>query len=566
MRLRPCGPAAYLLDLEATPSPETALRLRRLRAELALTAPSGVRDLVPGYASLLVEAAPGPSGGRVRAWLDQMLARGGDAAAPGAPTDAGEPAHRVVEVAYGDGADREELERRLGLSWGAIVQAHREARYTVAFLGFTPGFPYLLGLPEALHTPRRDTPRTRVPAGSVAIAGAQAGIYPSASPGGWWLVGRTKVALFDPGAWPPTTWAPGDTVEFREVPANAPRHARPPQERAMPAGTATAPPASGPAPDVATDPTQDPANDPTRGVAIDVVEAWPPSASVQAGPRWWVGHLGMAQAGALDPVALELANEAVGNPRLAPAVELVLLPLRLVARRDLLAAVAGGGHHATLAGRPVRPGAPFAWPAGSELALLPTRGPGATSYVALRGGLASRLVRGSRSTDLRAGVGGTAAALRPGTTLSVSAARAREPRATAGLVRYPELVRVRVHPGPQYDADTFRALTGTAFRVASLDRTGVRLDGPALASPSADVTSEGSPWGAVQLPADGRPIILLADRGRTGGYAKAAVVDVRDLWRLAQARPGSEVWLEPAPHAEPATDTAWAAPPTTLEP
>jgi allophanate hydrolase subunit 2 len=100
---------------------------------------------------------------------------------------------------------------------------------------------------------------------------------------------------------------------------------------------------------------------------------------------------------------------------------------------------------------------------------------------------------------------------------------------------------LRLHPGPQFDAETFARLTQTRFRVAGFDRTGVRLEGPGLPQVAPDVRSEGSPWGALQLPADGQPIVLLADRGRTGGYAKPAVVDVRDLWRLAQAPAGTEV-------------------------
>jgi allophanate hydrolase subunit 2 len=102
-------------------------------------------------------------------------------------------------------------------------------------------------------------------------------------------------------------------------------------------------------------------------------------------------------------------------------------------------------------------------------------------------------------------------------------------------------VLVRLHAGPQFDAEAFASLAGRAFRIADLDRTGARLDGPAVPHPAPSIPSDGSPLGAVQIPPDGRPIVLLADRGRTGGYAKPAVVDPRDLWRFAQARPGDEV-------------------------
>jgi allophanate hydrolase subunit 2 len=98
-----------------------------------------------------------------------------------------------------------------------------------------------------------------------------------------------------------------------------------------------------------------------------------------------------------------------------------------------------------------------------------------------------------------------------------------------------------VYPGPQYDDETFTALTRTTYSLADADRTGARLDGPPLGLPAPLAESDGSPLGAVQVPPDGRPIVLLADRGRTGGYAKPAVVDPRDLWRLAQAKPSDRV-------------------------
>jgi allophanate hydrolase subunit 2 len=103
-----------------------------------------------------------------------------------------------------------------------------------------------------------------------------------------------------------------------------------------------------------------------------------------------------------------------------------------------------------------------------------------------------------------------------------------------------------LHPGLQHDPVALEALLSGRFVVGSRDRTGARLAGPPIHLARHDVRSQGVPWGAVQVPADGQPIVLLADRGRTGGYAVPAVVDPRDLWQLAQARPGSEVWFVPA--------------------
>ncbi|WNJ94839.1 5-oxoprolinase subunit PxpB [Vibrio ruber] len=121
-----------------------------------------------------------------------------------------------IAVRFGgeDGPDLAHVADLAGLSIEAVVRLYTEAEYRVYFLGFQPGFAYLGGLPEALHTPRHASPRTTIPAGSVAIGGAQTGVYPNASPGGWQVIGRTDVVLFDPQRTPPSFWLPGDRVKF----------------------------------------------------------------------------------------------------------------------------------------------------------------------------------------------------------------------------------------------------------------------------------------------------------------------------------------------------------------
>jgi len=121
-----------------------------------------------------------------------------------------------IPVRYGGshGPDLAEVARATGLREDEVVAAHAGCEYDVRFVGFSPGFPYLAGLPERLHTPRREAPRSHVPAGSVAIAGAQAGIYPVRSPGGWNVIGQTDFILFDPARRNPATLAPGDRVRF----------------------------------------------------------------------------------------------------------------------------------------------------------------------------------------------------------------------------------------------------------------------------------------------------------------------------------------------------------------
>jgi len=133
-------------------------------------------------------------------------------------SEALDPESRYIEipVVYGTaaGPDLGEVARHAGLSEKQVVELHSSIDYVVWFLGFQPGFPYLGGLPEQLATPRRDEPRLQVPAGSVGIGGAQTGIYPLATPGGWQLIGHTPLPLFDPHRDEPVLLRPGDTVRF----------------------------------------------------------------------------------------------------------------------------------------------------------------------------------------------------------------------------------------------------------------------------------------------------------------------------------------------------------------
>nr|WP_325042606.1 5-oxoprolinase subunit PxpB [Neisseria weaveri] len=124
--------------------------------------------------------------------------------------------HIDIPVYYGGeyGPDLAEVAAYHSTGIREIVKRHTEPLYTVFMMGFQPGFPYLGGLPEHLHTPRRDNPRTSLPAGSVGIGGGQTGIYPFASPGGWQIIGRTETALFRADLYPPTLLAAGDTVRF----------------------------------------------------------------------------------------------------------------------------------------------------------------------------------------------------------------------------------------------------------------------------------------------------------------------------------------------------------------
>ncbi|MBN1094728.1 allophanate hydrolase subunit 1 [Blastococcus sp. TML/C7B] len=201
MRVLPYGDRALLVEVDE-PGGVPAVHWALTAAPLP-----GQRELVPAARTVLVVLDRPPTELDVAALRRLPL---GEAA----PGQAGAPV--VLPVVF-DGPDLAEVAERAGRSVPDVVAALTAVELTVAFSGFAPGFGYLTGLPADLHVPRRATPRTRVPAGSVALAGPYAGVYPRASPGGWQLVGRTDAVLFDVDREPPALLAPGARVRFQDV-------------------------------------------------------------------------------------------------------------------------------------------------------------------------------------------------------------------------------------------------------------------------------------------------------------------------------------------------------------
>lgn len=221
-RIESLGEDALLLRFADAIDIGVNRRVHAAAAAIARVRPHWLRELVPAYASLALQVDLEALGGadplgRARAWL-QALALDDDADPP--EVDA-EPI--VIPVHYGGefGPDLEALARHAGLAPEDVVRRHAAGAYRVAMLGFAPGFPYLLGLDPALAMPRLPTPRTQVAAGSVGIGGAQTGIYPRAGPGGWRVIGRTPLRLFDPARASPSLLAPGQRVRFEPVDAAA---------------------------------------------------------------------------------------------------------------------------------------------------------------------------------------------------------------------------------------------------------------------------------------------------------------------------------------------------------
>ncbi|MFG1942581.1 allophanate hydrolase subunit 1 [Nonomuraea sp. NPDC048826] len=185
----------------------------RLDAALRGERPPGVLEVVPGPETVLV-VAPGADPGRLGGLLETLVARCREIPPYEEAAETGREANTVTIPVVYDGADLGSVAEAAGIPVEEVVARHTGRELVVGWLGFAPGFAYLTGLDPVLHVPRLATPRTSVPAGSVAIAGPYSAVYPTASPGGWRLLGRTDARVWDVSAEPPTPFRPGTRVRF----------------------------------------------------------------------------------------------------------------------------------------------------------------------------------------------------------------------------------------------------------------------------------------------------------------------------------------------------------------
>ena len=475
----------------------------RLSASVRAASWDGIEDVIVGYTSVTFVVNP-----RV-ADLDSLVTELG-------ALELGEPIERTrrtfeIPVEFG-GPDLEHVAMLAGISPEHVVEVIVSTQLEAAFLGFAPGFAYLVGLPEVLAgVPRRSTPRPVVAAGSVALGGGFAAIYPQRSPGGWHVVGRTNRRMFDPETPPFTLLQPGDLVRFVQVGSSEPG---PPSER--------------------------PSLRSSRPRVVEVVQPGFMSLVEDAG-RFGVGALGVPSAGGADPFSLRLANRLVGNGDGAAAIEVTGLGPELQAGSAVHVAIVGDVD-VQLDGRPV--------PSNTLLPLEPRQvlkvgavRKGLRGYIAFDGGLDLPVVLGSRSTDTLCGLG--CGPLRAGDMIGLGPPG----RPRGRLIGPPSSIgspKLRVLLGPEeFGSDQVTRLVTTEWEVGSdSDRVGVRFVGDALVPPHAAVASRGTVTGAVQVPPDGAPIALLCDHATVGGYPVIAVVITADLGVLGQLRPGDLVRFE----------------------
>ncbi|WP_442853153.1 5-oxoprolinase/urea amidolyase family protein [Arthrobacter sp. 9MFCol3.1] len=533
--VRAVGTRAVLAELSGT---QDVLALQALLLEKPLP---GQQDVLAAAETVLVKAESPASARRIAARLMQL--------------DLTAPVQRdgelvVIDTVY-DGEDLAEVGRLTGLGTDGVIAAHSGQIWTVAFAGFAPGFGYMIGENQQLEVPRRSSPRTAVPAGSVALAGNYSAVYPRRSPGGWQLIGRTNAKMWDLDREPPALAAPGHRVQFRPVRDALALAAEPVAEPAAAVAEASA--------------------DGLRIVSPGL------QSLIQDLGRDGHSGLGVSAAGALDRASLRRANRLVGNAPGAAGIETVAGGLKVQAVGDRVLAVAGAPSELSIASAPDEAGdtwqrtvpvaTPFALLDGETLSIGAPQS-GFRSYLAVRGGVNAAPVLGSRSTDTMSGIG--PAPLAAGQQLGAGA------EAESGVVGNPELqpdypgagvTVLDVVPGPRADWFDQAALDSfTAQNWAVLpqsNRVGMRLDGtPLQRSRQGELPSEGTVAGALQVPPEGLPVLFLADHPITGGYPVIAVVVDSQLDLAAQVPIGGKIrfrWAESATPTEHTTNNEEAS-------
>lgn len=495
----------------------------------------GVEEIVPAARTLLVAFRPSAVSAAQVAAHARCLHRSLVRRAAGVPGAAG----RLVEIPVRyNGEDLDTVAGLLGITVAELIERHTGCEYQAAFAGFAPGFVYLAGGHPSFQVPRRSAPRTRVPAGSVAVAGDFSAVYPADSPGGWQLLGVTPCRMWDLRRAEPALVQPGFRVRFLDM-------ARPGVFVSLPPETAV--PVHGLATGFEADHDADALEIETAGLQT----------LVQDLGRTGKTGMGVSASGALDRGALRQANRIVGNPSGTPALEVLLGGLRLRCRGRAVVAVTGAQAPLTLtsaAGRclPAFIGQPLALDDGDVLA-IGTPVAGVRCYLAVRGGFAIEPVLGSCATDTLAQVG--PAPLAPGMTIAVGAAVPHERLGAvlpdhappSALPTADSIVTLDVVLGPRTDWFTPAALAtllAQEWRVTpQSNRVGMRLAGdtPLARSRLDELPSEGTVVGAIQVPANGQPVLFLADHPLTGGYPVMAAVASHHLDLVAQIPVGARL-------------------------
>ncbi|KAJ6031356.1 hypothetical protein N7540_002088 [Penicillium herquei] len=529
MRFLPVNNTSMLLELANLE--ETLALLASLQA----TPVAGIEEMVPAARTLLIRFQP------QEVTATQMASEISKRELSAKLL----PSENLIEIPVSyDGEDLEHVADLTGFSVREVIRRHTESEFTVAFCGFAPGFAYLVGGDPALNVPRRKNPRTRIPAGSVAMAGSFSGVYPQSSPGGWQLIGTTSMRMWDSRRSPSALLQPGSRVHFVNI-DGAREHVIPRSPNSIS--------------DQPTVPFQEDC------AQFNVIAAPFPALFQDYGRRGYSSQ-GVSASGALDRPSLKAANRVVGNPVNTPCLEIMPGGFSFESTTRVVIGHAGapclvtiqdaGGHTRTVTNLQ-----PTALEPGDVVTFGHAQA-GVRCYLAVRGGFDVNEVLGSAATDILANLGpkpvtaGTALKLRNSrcNLMSVSLYET----STLALPKAHDVMILDVVLGPRTDWFTAKGVETFIQQEWNVtpdsSRVGIRLSGDISIereNSHIELPSEGTVKGAIQVPHTGQPVLFLGDHPLTGGYPVIGAVAEHHLDLIGQLPVNTKIRFRPlAPFAE----------------
>jgi antagonist of KipI len=435
------------------------------------------------------------------------------------------------------------IANKKNISKEEIIRMHSSALYKVYMIGFSPGFPYMGIVHDAIAVPRKDTPRAMVEAGSVGIAGKQTGIYSFNTPGGWQIIGRTPVKLFDTERELPSLLKPGDTIQFQ--PISSEEFYKQQQNSSLKIHELNT------------------AGD--RNSEIKAIIKKPGiAATIQDAGRFGYQSLGVVIGGAMDLFAYRTANLLVGNNQDAAAIEIPFANTEIVFEQDVIIAACGRGADLFVNGEPAPVWKTIAVKKSASLILKNTN-EGARMYLSVAGGWYVKKIMNSSSTYLQANFGGYAGrTLQQGDLLKVNTNLSEASlhiiytmqtdknflSASWGISRIDffdyNTKTIRVVKGPEqgwFAESSLQSFYSSPFTISNAaDRMGYRISGETMIKKEGkELLSTAVTKGTIQVTPDGNMILLMSDCQTTGGYPRMAQIAAADLNICAQLKPGDSI-------------------------